>query len=96
MLSLEKEHPVYAESCHCLRPGQSAYSVVSEIPFDLHRYRDGWHVYWKNPPNGKIGRLLSTRAQLNSFLSGNWRVGTVLLSPMTGKLPTRRCSSRGK
>ena len=96
MLSVEKEHPTYAESCHCLRPGQSAYSVLAEIPFDLHRYRDGWHVYWKNPPNGRIGRHLRTRAQLNSFLDGNWRVGTVLLSPMTGKLSTRRCPSRGK
>ena len=87
---------MYAESCHCLRPGQSAYSVLAEIPFDLHRYRDGWHVYWKNPPNGRIGRHLRTRSQLNSFLAGNWRVGTVLLSPMTGKVSTRRCSSRGK
>ena len=96
MLSVEKEHPVYAESCHRLRPGQSAYSVVSEIPFDLHRYRDGWHIYWKNPPNGKIGRLLSTRAQLNSFLSGNLRVGTVLFSPIKGNVLTKRCSSRRK
>ena len=96
MLSVEKYHPEFAESCHCLRPGQSAYSVVAEIPFDLHRYLDGWHIYWKNPPNGKIGRLLSTRAQLNSFLSGNWRVGTVLFSPLQGNLLRKRCSSRGK
>jgi hypothetical protein len=96
MLSVEKYHPEFAESCHRLRPGQSAYSVVAEIPFDLHRYQDGWHIYWKNPPNGKIGRLLGTRGQLNSFLSGNWRVGTVLLSPMTGKGSTRRYSSRRK
>ena len=31
MLSLEKEHPAYAESCHCLQPDQSAYSLRAEI-----------------------------------------------------------------
>ena len=82
MLSVEKEHPAYAESCNVLRPGQSAYSELPQIPFDLHRYRDGWHVYWKNPPNGQIGRVLKTRMQLNSFLAGNWRVGTALMSPL--------------
>ncbi len=82
MLSVEKEHPAFAESCHGLRSGQSAYSVLTEIPFDLHRYRDGWHVYWKNPPNGQVGRLLKSRMQLHSFLLGNWRVGTALHSPM--------------
>jgi hypothetical protein len=82
MLSVEKEHPAYAESCQNLRPGQSAYSVLAEIPFDLHRYGDGWYVYWKNPPNGQVGRLLKTRMQLQSFLIGNWRVGTVIDSPL--------------
>ncbi len=95
MLSVEKEHPTYAESCHCLRPGQSAYSVVAQIPFDLHRYRDGWHVYWKNPPNGQIGRHLKTRMQLNSFLAGNWRVGTALISPLKWGLTFRRQRARG-
>ena len=82
MLSVEKEHPAYAESCHGLKLGQSAYSVLAEIPFDLHRYSDGWYVYWKNPPNGHIGRHLKTRMQLHSFLIGNWRVGTALISPL--------------
>lgn len=96
MLSVEKEHPAFAESCHCLRPGQSAYSLAAQIPFDLHRYADGWHVYWKHPPNGSIGRLLSTRMQLNSFLIGNWRVGTRLISPVKEGLTFRRPRARGK
>ena len=96
MLSVEKKHPVFAESCHCLRPGKSAYSSAAEIPFDLHRYRDGWHVYWKNPPNGQIGRHLKTRMQLNAFLAGNWRVGTVLVSPVKEGLVFRRSSKREK
>ncbi len=89
MLSVEKEHPAFAESCQKLRPGQSAYSELAEIPFDLHRYRDGWHVYWKNPPNGQIGRVLTTRMQLNSLLVGNWRVGMVLVSPLKEGLTFR-------
>jgi hypothetical protein len=95
MLSIERRHPEYAESCHCLRPGQSAYSLA-EVPFDLHRYHDGWHIFWKNPPNGKIGRFLRTRTQLNAFLEGNWRVGTVLRSPIESKVSKKRFSSRGK
>ncbi|MCE0482918.1 MAG: hypothetical protein LV479_01615 [Methylacidiphilales bacterium] len=83
MLSLEKEHPAYAKSCRNLRMGRSAYSLIAEIPFDLHRYRDGWHVYWKNPPDGQIGRHLRTRIELNAFLTGNWRVGSILESPVT-------------
>jgi hypothetical protein len=94
MLSVEKEHPSYAESCHALRPGQSAFSVLAEIPFDLHRYGDGWHVYWKNPPNGQIGRLLTSRMQLNSFLIGNWRVGRVLVSPLQEGLTFREPEQR--
>ncbi len=96
MLSVEKEHPAYAESCQNLRTGQSAYSVLAEIPFDLHRYRDGWHVYWKNPPNGQLGRLLKTRMQLNSFLVGNWRVGTVLVSPLKEGMDFRAVFPRQK
>jgi len=82
MLSVEKEHPAYAESCQNLRPGQSAYSMLAEIPFDLHRYRDGWYVYWKYPRQGQIGRVLKTRMQLNAFLMGHWRVGAALVSPL--------------
>jgi hypothetical protein len=82
MLSVEKEHPSYAESCQNLRPGQSAYSVLAEIPFDLHRYGDGWFVYWKYPRQGQIGRVLKTRMQLTAFLGGNWRVGATLISPL--------------
>jgi hypothetical protein len=96
MLSVERDHPVFAESCHCLRPGQSAYSIAAEIPFDLHRYHDGWHVYWKNPPNGQIGRLLKTRMQLQSFLVGNWRVGVPLISPMQEGIVFQLQRSRGK
>jgi hypothetical protein len=96
MLSVEKEHPLYAEACHRLRPGQSAYSSEPRIPFDLHRYDDGWHVYWKHPPNGHIGRQLKTRMQLNSFLNGNWRVGSILFSPLKEGLVFRRSSAREK
>jgi hypothetical protein len=89
MLSVEREHPTYAESCQSLRPGQSAYSRLPEIPFDLHRYHDGWHVYWKYPRQGQIGRLLKTRMQLNAFLMGHWRVGAVLISPLKEGLMSR-------
>jgi hypothetical protein len=94
MLSVEKEHPAFADACHCLRPGQSAYSLLPEIPFDLHRYHDGWHVYWKYPRQGQIGRLLKTRMQLNTFLMGHWRVGTLLASPVREGLEFRE-PSRG-
>ena len=94
MWSVEKEHPVYAEACHRLMPGESAYSVKPEILFDLHRYCDGWHVYWKNPPNGQIGRLLKTRRALISFLNGNWRVGTVLQTPTSEGMTYWKSSKR--
>jgi hypothetical protein len=55
--------------------GHSVYLSPAEIPYDLHRYRDGWHAFWKSPPNGQIGRLLETREELGSFLNGKWAVG---------------------
>jgi hypothetical protein len=96
MLSVEKKHPVFAENCHCLRPGQSSYSLLAEIPFDLHRYADGWHVYWKNPPNSQIGRHIKSRLQLSAFLAGNWRVGTVIQSPVQAGMLFKRSSPRRK
>ncbi len=84
MCSVEKDHPEFAENCHRLRPGQSAYSADPRVLFDLHRYQDGWHVYWKNPPNDHIGRLLRTRMELNTFLNGNWRIGVLIMSPVKG------------
>jgi hypothetical protein len=96
MCSVEKDHPEFAENCHRIRTGQSAYSIDPRILFDLHRYRDGWHVYWKNPPNDQIGRYLRTRMELNAFLAGNWRIGLVLDSPTKEGLVFRRQSKRGK
>ena len=94
MLSVEEKHPDFADSCHCLRPGQSAYSLRAEIPFDLHRYRDGWYVFWKNPRDGQIGRHLRTRGQLHAFLLGNWRVGTVVAAPKLSSGTKRRAPRR--
>ncbi|HEY0255967.1 MAG TPA: hypothetical protein VGC39_00885 [Candidatus Methylacidiphilales bacterium] len=96
MISIEKEHPEYAEACHLLRPGQSAYSRRAEIPFDLHRYQDGWYVYWKNPPDGQIGRHLANHIQLTSFLAGDWRIGTVLGLPLKDAIFWKRAPSRRK
>jgi hypothetical protein len=94
MLSVEKEHPAYAENCQSLRPGQSAYSMLEEIPFDMHRYSDGWYIYWKYPSHGQIGRFLKTRMQLNAFLMGHWRVGTPLISPLAEGLTFREPEGR--
>jgi hypothetical protein len=93
-LSIEKSYPDFAEACHALPKGSSAYSGFVEIPFDLHRYRDGWHIYWKNPPNDQIGRHLKTRMELNAFLTGNWRVGKALAAPAKKGLVFQRPSSR--
>jgi hypothetical protein len=81
MLSIEKRYPDFAESCQGLLVGKSAYSSFPGIPFDLHRYGDGWHVYWKNPPNGQIGLHLRSRDELTIFLKGNWSVGIRSESP---------------
>ena len=78
MISVEQFHPVFAKKCHELTEGQSAYSRRDDIPYDLHCYRDGWHVYWKNPPDGQIGRRLRTWKHLLLFLHGDWRIGTVI------------------
>jgi DsbC/DsbD-like thiol-disulfide interchange protein len=86
MLSVEQRHPKFAQCCHRLLRGDSAYSGHPEVPYDLHRYRDGWHAYWKNPPDGQIGRLLRTRVQLTAFLRGDWRVGTMLRAPYTKRI----------
>ena len=55
--------------------GESVYLPHAEIPYDLHRYRDGWHAFWKSPPNGQIGRFFVTREELSAFLDGKWTVG---------------------
>jgi hypothetical protein len=81
VFSISQKYPAYAAGCEALREGRSAYSGQAEIPFDVHCYRDGWHIYWKNPPNGIIGRQVHTRELLRSFLDGNWSVGVALRSP---------------
>jgi hypothetical protein len=81
MISIEELHPDFARDCRSLQVGESAYSRRAEIPYDIHRYRDGWHIYWKSPPNGRIGRRLWLASQLDAFLTGNWRVGLALHSP---------------
>ena len=86
MLSIEELHPQFADDCRNLNIGESAYSRRAEIPYDIHRYRDGWHVYWKSPPNGRIGRRLWQRSQLDAFLSGSWRVGLTLYSPRMDRM----------
>ena len=70
MISIEELHPQFAADCRGLNVGESAYSRRAEIPYDIHRYPDGWHVYWKSPPNGRIGRRLWLRSQLDAFLGG--------------------------
>jgi hypothetical protein len=94
MLSVEERHPDFAQCCRGLLVGDSAYSGFAEIPFDLHRYRDGWHAYWKNPPNSQIGRQLTSRSQLDLFLRGNWYTGVVLRSPTLGRIVFAKNSSR--
>jgi hypothetical protein len=61
-----------------MEEGQSVYLSPAEIPYDVHRYRDGWYAFWKSPPNGQIGRLLSSREELGQFLDGKWAVGRPL------------------
>ena len=81
MVSITQTFPAYASLCGRLTEGQSAYSLRAEIPYDIHCYRDGWHVYWKNPPNGQIGRKLRSKKQLLAFLGGDWSVGLVIRGP---------------
>jgi|SRR5579871_4713533 len=78
IISVEKTYPSFAQRCHDLAEGQSVYLAPAEIPYDLHRYRDGWYVLWKSPPNGQLGRVLTTREDLALFLNGKWAVGRPL------------------
>ncbi len=78
IISVEKSYPTLAQRCYDMTVGQSVYLAPAEIPYDLHRYRDGWHAYWKSPPNGQIGRLLTSREELCFFLNGKWAVGRPL------------------
>jgi len=80
MISIEHGYPAYAEKCQMLREGESAYSGDAMIPYDMHYYRDGWYAFWKNPPNGHIGRRLRNRMELTGFLQGNPRAGFPILA----------------
>jgi hypothetical protein len=80
MISIETDYPVFARKCHELAEGASAYAEHPQIPYDVHRYRDGWYALWKNPPNGHLGRRLRTRLELSAFLQGNSRTGGLLLT----------------
>jgi hypothetical protein len=89
IISVEKTYPTLAQRCHEMEEGQSVYLSPAEIPYDLHRYRDGWYAFWKSPPNGQIGRLLATREELVLFLNGKWAVGR----PLRNLLGLRRLLS---
>ena len=78
IISVEKTYPTLAQRCYDMAEGHSVYLSPAEIPYDIHRYRDGWHAFWKSPPNGQIGRLLATREDLTAFLNGKWAVGKAL------------------
>lgn len=80
MISVENLHPKFAKRCYELNEGESAYSEKAEIPYDLHCYADGWYVFWKCPPNGQLGRHLSTWQEVLVFLHGDWNVGKVIPS----------------
>jgi hypothetical protein len=78
MISVEKYYPSLAQRCYDLADGSSVYLSPAEIPYDIHRYRDGWYAFWKSPPNGQIGRRLTTREELGFFLDGKWTVGKAI------------------
>jgi hypothetical protein len=80
MISIETDYPAFARKCHELKEGESAYAQEPQIPYDIHYYRNGWHAFWKNPPNGHVGRRLRTRTELSAFLRGNSRTGALLLA----------------
>ena len=80
MISIEQGYPAFAQRCHELKEGESAYSRHALIPYDVHCYRDGWYAFWKSPPNGHVGRRLRTRAELSAFLQGNSRSGALILT----------------
>lgn len=75
IISVEKSYPSLAQRCYNIAEGASVYLSPAEIPYDIHRYRDGWHAFWKSPPNGQIGRRLASREELSLFLNGKWAVG---------------------
>ena len=80
MISIEEGYPAFARKCHELKEGESAYSDNAQIPYDVHCYKDGWYAFWKNPPNGHVGRRLRTRTELSAFLHGNSRTGSLMLT----------------
>ena len=81
MISVEKFHPQFARRCHDLNEGESAYSHLSDIPYDIHCYADGWYALWKNPPDGQIGRRLRTWQQMLGFLHGDDSIGMIIPRP---------------
>jgi hypothetical protein len=88
MPSIESDYPIFAQECYDLQPGESAYSGRAEIPFDVHYYRDGWYILWKNPPNGQIGRRLRRPRDLAAFLRGNLNVGRTLPALKIPRIPS--------
>jgi hypothetical protein len=80
MISITQGYPAFAEKCQNLKEGESAYAHHAQIPYDIHRYRDGWYAFWKSPPNGHVGRRLRTRLELTAFLQGNSRSGLLMLT----------------
>ena len=90
MISVSQSFPGFAQRCEDLEEGASAYSIKAEIPFDLHRYRDGWFAYWKNPPDGQLGRHMFKMSELLAFLHGNFDVGEVIPSKVIRKVRSRK------
>jgi len=73
-----------------LAPGES---WGAEEGFTVHRYKDGWHFYWKNLTRSAagcrdLGRFFDEDHiwEMRNFMSGAWDRGTPIIPPPTTDL----------
>jgi hypothetical protein len=78
------------EKIEQLTPGES---WTAENDFNIHRYRDGWHFYWKLVgraalPCEDLGRFFDEDHiwEMRNFMSGLWDRGVKIEGPKPEEL----------
>jgi hypothetical protein len=73
-----------------LSPGES---FLDEFSFNVYRYKDGWHFYWKNLSRSAgwcsdLGRFFDEDRiwEMRNFMSGKWDRGILIVPPTREEL----------
>ncbi len=73
------------QKIEALAPGES---WIEEWSFTVHRYKDGWHFYWKQLTRGSgwcsdLGRFFDEDHiwDMRNFMSGKWEKRGIPIIP---------------